>query len=214
MSWSRFVAGQLANPSWLAANLFLASLWNRRNAALNDVAFGRLEPGPADRVLDVGFGGGYLPARVASGVVDGSVAGVDISPAMVARVKRRHRALVRAGRLAVVQGRAEALPFLDEAFTKAVSVNSLFYWRDPRAAFAELSRVLADGALLVLCFTCAEDLARRGFVPGNLSLFAPEEVEELVKGAGFDSITRSEHADRHRRFYCVSGRLRSARHGA
>ncbi len=110
MALGRLMARELGNPSALAAPL-LAALWNRRNATLNDVAYARLGLQPDDRVLEVGFGGGYLLGRIAAALTTGFVAGVDVSPAMVALCRRRYRSLVQAGRLELHCAPAESLPY-------------------------------------------------------------------------------------------------------
>ena len=81
--FAKFLAGQLGRPSGVWG-LVLAPIWNKRNAALNDVAFQALALSPQDRVLEVGFGGGYLLGRMAQVVTAGFLAGVDVSPSMVA----------------------------------------------------------------------------------------------------------------------------------
>ncbi len=58
MFLGKFIAKQLGNPSAIVGNLILAPLWNRRNSALNDLAFDNLALSSQDRVLEVGFGGG------------------------------------------------------------------------------------------------------------------------------------------------------------
>ena len=80
-AWGRWLAGQLADPGG-PAGILLAPLWNRRNAALNDAAFDALALAADDRVLEVGFGGGYLLGRMAGRVSQGFVAGADVSAAM------------------------------------------------------------------------------------------------------------------------------------
>ena len=50
---AKYVAGQLTAPSGVVGRWILAPLWNRRNSALNDFAFGSLALQPCDRVLEV-----------------------------------------------------------------------------------------------------------------------------------------------------------------
>jgi hypothetical protein len=59
MTFSKLLAKQLGNPSRISGKL-AAIVWNRRNAALNDVVFDVLDLEPSNRVLEIGFGGGYL----------------------------------------------------------------------------------------------------------------------------------------------------------
>jgi SAM-dependent methyltransferase len=116
---AKFVAQQLGAPSGVIGRWVLAPLWNRRNAALNDVVFDRLALHSDDRVLEIGFGGGYLLGRMAGVVTQGFVAGVDVSEAMVAVCERRYRPLVRAGRLELRSAPAESLPYRSGCFSKA-----------------------------------------------------------------------------------------------
>ncbi len=128
---------------------------------------------PADRVLDVGFGGGYLLDRMSTVVDDGWLAGVDISPAIVAAAQKRYRERVKAGKLGLACAAADALPFPDEHFTKVCSVNSIFYWQDVDHGLREIARVLVNGGHLVLCFTSKASLEQKGFAR-HLDLVEPE----------------------------------------
>lgn len=185
--------------------LVLAPLWNRRNAALNDVALESLALEAGDRILEVGYGGGYLLSRMLETVTEGRVAGADASPAMAAACRRRFVREIDAGLAEIRQAPAEALPFGDGAFGKIVSVNSLFYWDDLERGFGEMARVLAPGGLLVLCFTRRESLEGRSGLRGA-RLFDLGEVEEALGRAGFTEMAAAELADRHRRFWRLTAR--------
>lgn len=201
----RFLAKQLANPSSMIGQLIMAPIWNRRNSALNDVAFDSLTLHSHDRVLEVGFGGGYLLGRMATVVTDGFLAGVDVSPAMVAFCEKRFRPLVKAGKLELQGASAESLPYPDGRFTRACSVNSIFYWKDASQAFSELYRVLEEGGLLVMCFTCKRCLEDRKFVRQGLALYEDGQVCQMMESAGFDEIDMTRASDRHREFLCFIG---------
>lgn len=200
MSLAHFIARQLAQPSGPIGRYFLPRLFNRRNRALNDLAFQLLDPQPDDRVLELGFGGGYLLERILS--PGGRAAGVDHSPAMLAHARRLQPAL-RQNRLALHCAPADRLPFPDRSFSAAVSVNTLFYLPDPAGTLSELWRVLEPGSRLLLCFTRAEDLSNRAFSRQGLTLYRPEQVEALLDGAGFTGTRFVPGRDRHRRFLCT-----------
>lgn len=188
----------------------MGPLWNSRNRALNDAAFDALALSAQDRVLEVGFGGGYLLGRMSKVITGGFLAGVDASPAMVSFCQRRYRSLIRKGTLEVSCARAESLPYPAGHFSRVVSVNSIFYWQNAAQALAEFDRVLAEGGLLVLCFTGKESLATRGFARHGLSLVDGEEVQSMMEQAGFHNIQTVLASDRHREFLCLSGRKNPA----
>jgi arsenite methyltransferase len=204
--FARFLARQLANPSGLFGRLVLAPTWNRRNAALNDMAFDRLALQPRDRVMEVGVGGGYLLGRMAAVVTDGFLVGIDASPTMLAFCERRHRALVRAGRLELKCAEAESLPYPSGHVTKVCTVNSIFYWKDAPHAFAEMHRVLQAGGLLVICFTCRTSLEDRSFARHGLTLYDADDVAQLMESSGFRDTCVTRASDRYREFVCLTGR--------
>jgi SAM-dependent methyltransferase len=203
---AKFLAKQLGNPSGIFGKLILAPLWNRRNSGLNNVAFDSLALHPHDRVLEVGFGGGYLLGRMATVVTDGFLAGVDISPAMVAFCEKRYRSLIEAGKLELECAKAESLPYPDGHFTKACAVNSIFYWGDAQQAISELYRVLGEGGMLVMCFTCKRCIEDREFARRGIALYEADEGYQMMESAGFDEIDMTRASDRHREFLCVIGR--------
>jgi len=104
-------------------------------------------------VLDVACGTGAL-ALAAAEVVgpSGSVVGLDASPDMLAVARRKP------GRIEWREGRAEALPFLDESFDAVASQFGFMFFEDKPRALAEMLRVLKpDGQLAV---AVCDDIAR------------------------------------------------------
>jgi ubiquinone/menaquinone biosynthesis C-methylase UbiE len=203
---AKFFAKQLSHPSGILGRFVLPRVWNRRNFALNEVALNSLALRPGDRVLEVGFGGGPLLGRMADAITDGFLAGVDVSPAMVAFCQKRYRSLIREGKLELRCASAESLPYPPAYFTKACSVNSIFYWQNASQAISELWRVLAEGGMLVLCFTCKGSLEKRGFANSRITLYAAEEVQQMMETFDFHSIRMVRASDKHREFVCATGR--------
>jgi ubiquinone/menaquinone biosynthesis C-methylase UbiE len=97
---------------------------------------------PADRILDIGCGTGWLCRRLASVAADGQVVGLDVSDAMVERARQSSAGVANAEFLV---GAAEQIPWQDGFFTKVISVESSYYWPDPPRGLKEIFRVLAPG---------------------------------------------------------------------
>jgi arsenite methyltransferase len=204
MTFSKLLARQLGNPSRITGK-FAAIVWNRRNAALNDVVFDMLDLEPSDRVLEIGFGGGYLLGRMSTIVTDGWLAGVDVSPAMVSHCSNSFRKRIREGKLELKCAAAESLPYPSWDFTKVCSTNSIFYWQEVGQAMSEIERVLRPGGNLVLCFTSKESLAKRNFA-GDIRLVEADEIQALMAANGFESIRSVCSSDQYREFICVTGK--------
>ena len=156
-------------------------------------------------MLEVGFGGGALLRSLLLGT-RGEVFGADISPTLIARARDRFARDVRRGRLHLYEASVDSLPLPPATVTKAVSVNSLYFWADPVPAFAELARVVKPGGRLVLAFEPAQELRKwRGHRFG-FRLFEVSEARALMEAAGFGQIEEKWGAGRRpARFCCLSG---------
>jgi ubiquinone/menaquinone biosynthesis C-methylase UbiE len=141
------------------------------------------------RVLEVGTGTGRVAAALAERAY-AKVWAVDASPEMLAVARRN----VPRG-VAFKEARAEALPFKDGWFERAVAMLVVHVLDRPRA-FAELRRVLAqDGRLAIATFDPAHV---RGYwlneyflsiATIDLARFAPAEVlTGELRAAGFAAV--------------------------
>jgi SAM-dependent methyltransferase len=128
-----------------------------------------LDVQPDDRVLEIGFGPGVAIGLLAERATAGLVAGVDPSDVMVRQARSRNCAAVRAGRVALAQGSATALPYGDACFTKACAIHVLYFWTPREAALREVYRVLAPGGLLNLAVRTLRPHAGR-FDPSHYGL--------------------------------------------
>jgi len=97
---------------------------------------------PADRILDVGCGAGWLSRILAARVPQGRVVGMDISDEMIRHAREKSASLAN---VEFVVGTVDAIPRPDGVFAHAVSVESAYYWPDPAAGLREIHRVLRPG---------------------------------------------------------------------
>jgi demethylmenaquinone methyltransferase / 2-methoxy-6-polyprenyl-1,4-benzoquinol methylase len=95
-------------------------------------------------VLDVATGTGAVAAELA-GRYGCRVTGLDQTEAMLAAARGRLAERGLAGRVELVRGEAEALPFADASFDGLTVTYLLRYVADPGAALAELARVVRPG---------------------------------------------------------------------
>ena len=74
------------------------------------------------------------------------------------------------------RGSVERLPFDDDAFDKALAVNSMQIWPDPAAGLREMRRVMKSGARVALGFTPYSGQQNEG-------------LTEILEAAGFTKAT-------------------------
>lgn len=114
---------------------------------------GLLEVQPDDKVLEVGFGPGVGIQILAAAVSTGYVAGVDSSKEMVEQARARNAKAIETGSVQLQYGLAEALPFADDTFDKALTINSMQVWSDAMVGLREMRRVMNVGGKIALGFT-------------------------------------------------------------
>jgi len=103
---------------------------------------------PGNLVLDVCTGTAGVAMEIADHH-DGRIVGLDVSHLMLEAGLRAIEKRSLDGRVQLLQGRAEHLPFPDETFDAVVFTYLLRYVQDPDATIRELSRVLKPGGELL-----------------------------------------------------------------
>ncbi len=203
MALLEYVASQLRKPSGLIGSLVVSRVLNRANVAVNQLTLRLLDLKPGEQVLEVGFGGGDLLKRMIPLVGAGRIAGVDFSPEMVEACTRRFDQPIRTGRMQLRCAGAENLPYGSEAFTKACTVNTVYFWPDPLQPLRELHRVLRDGGRLIVAFSPRTTLQRAPFTKYGFRLYDPEQVQRMLEETGFADVRLVPGSSRVEEFLCA-----------
>ena len=140
---------------------------------------------PDDVLLEIGCGGGaFLAEALRSGC---RAAAIDHSPEMVELAREVNAQAIADGRLEIVEGQAESLPFADDTFTCAAMMQVFFFLDAPRV-LAESRRVIRpDGRIAV--FTVSEAARGTPAAPEPMAsrgrFYTDEELVQLARDAGF-----------------------------
>ena len=104
----------------------------------------RIEAGPGDEVLDIATGTAAVAIELARRT-SCRVVGLDQSAEMLAEGRRRVEEAGLSGRIRLVEGTADQLPFEDGSFDGLTFTYLLRYVEEPAATLRELSRVVKPG---------------------------------------------------------------------
>jgi len=189
-----FIARQSAKPSGIAGRV-IAWIMARETAELNERAVRLLSLRSSDWVVEIGFGHGRTVERIAAGVPQGHVSGIDVSEAMTRLAIRRNRGAVTDGRVDLRTGDCASLPFNDGQFDKALSVHTVYFWNDPQACLREIRRVLRPGARFVLGYTRSASPHRVNFPAEVYTFYDDEQIQEMLSAAGFESVEFTRFAE-------------------
>lgn len=162
-----------------------------RGGDVNRWAIDLLRLRPIDHLLEVGTGPGKGLEAAADRLIAGRAVGVDPSPVMVAQATRRNRSAISEGHVEVVEASADALPFADQEFTCAVSVDAIQFWPSVEAGLWEIQRVLEPGGRLVVAVRARREsrnpleFGRRGYTRAMV-----DDLEARLVSVGFRFMRR------------------------
>ncbi len=139
-------------------------------------------------VLDVGCGGGKNLKRLLNQSKNINAIGVDQSSESVKTSTRKNRRAVKSGRLQVVQGSVEALPFASNLFDLVTAIESVHYW-DIEKGVSEVYRTLKKGGqFLIVNETQTSDGLGAYLAEVGFKVYTKQQLESYLKKAGFSKI--------------------------
>jgi ubiquinone/menaquinone biosynthesis C-methylase UbiE len=184
MNLIEFIARQARRPSGKSGAIF-AMYMNFGNNYLNKLAVQALDIQPNDHILDVGFGGGVALYKILKNIHGGFVAGIDYSPDMVKRGKRKFQKSIASGKMTLVEGDVASMPFNDASFDKICTINTIYFWPDPTAGLKEILRVLKPGGQLVIGVGAKDSMEKNPVTRYGFTLYSEQGLKALLTQAGF-----------------------------
>jgi SAM-dependent methyltransferase len=165
-----------------AFGVVMGWLLENGNAVQNRATIDALAPPHGAAVLEIGFGPGHALEMLAMSRPIGLVAGVDHSPLMVARARRRLNGRRGDAALDLRVGDAGDLPFPDEKFDVVFAVNAFHLLPEGERALAEMAGVLKPGGDLLLSI---RDFRMAGrFEPPGKGAETAKAACEMMKALG------------------------------
>lgn len=178
------LASQLSHPSGEKGNE-VARMMHETNIGMTKNAITNLELTPGDSVLELGHGNaGHLEFLFAQSDHI-QYTGLEISTLMNEEAQLLNQSLVDAEKASFTLYDGTEIPFPDSQFNKLFTVNTLYFWKDPAATFAELARVLKPGAIFSLTFAHRGFMETLPFTAYGFTLYNPDEVLKLVEKSTF-----------------------------
>lgn len=182
---------------------------NRRHEPLAVWGFESVPVRDGDDCLDIGCGGGMNVRRLLAMDPGGSVTGLDHSEVSVLATREANAKAVDEGRCTVIQGDVSAMPFEDGSFDVVTAIETVYFWPDLARSFAEVRRVMRDGATFVIVNEedgLSDENERLAEKIEGLRIYTAEELTGYLEEAGFsDAAVR---ADKEKHWLCIAVRKR------
>jgi ubiquinone/menaquinone biosynthesis C-methylase UbiE len=157
-----------------------------------------------DRIIEIGSGTGKLIYQMARNIDNGLIEGVDFSSEMVSVARKRNRNNIAKGKVKIVEGDFDNIPYKKETYSKACSVNTLYFWPSPEYTTKKIADILIPDGMLILAFEDIGQLKQRNLNQDVFNLYSEDEVENLLINAGFsNSVTMVSRKKGDLIFHCA-----------
>ncbi|THB76760.1 MAG: class I SAM-dependent methyltransferase [Desulfobulbaceae bacterium] len=185
MSFTSFFSKQARKPEGFFGRFVMKLIFDRGNTFLNNFVEELLEVQTDDRIFELGSGTGKLISQLAPNIDGGYIEAIDFSAPMVAIARKRNNQNIARGKVKIVEGNFDELPHKKACFTKACSVNTLYFWSKPEQTALKLAEILKPGGSLVLAFEDFAQLKQRKLDQDVFNFYSTYETEDLLRDAGF-----------------------------
>lgn len=200
--YKRFVDTTARKPSgWLGKSCYRDPKSHYESFRM---ALEQLHLQPDDDYLELGCGGGMLLEQVLT--VARFAVGLDHSPDMLTLSAQRNAAAVAVGRLCLVQGDAQVLPWRTDTFSCVAATSMFFFIPSPQDCLREIRRVLRSGGRLVIVTAAETQLFKLAMLPWSPTIrtYSRSTMEAMLFEAGFDTVDVTEPRHIYQVVYAVA----------
>jgi ubiquinone/menaquinone biosynthesis C-methylase UbiE len=184
MNFSTFFSRQARKPEGLFGRVIMRMVFDQGNAFLNNFAGELISVQTDDRIIEIGSGTGKLIYKMAQKMDRGLIEGIDFSSAMVSVARKRNKNNIAKGIVRILEGDFDNMPFEKEKYSKACSVNTLYFWPSPEHTAKKIADILKPHGKLILAFEDIEQLKQRKLNQDVFHLYSKDDVQNLLINAG------------------------------
>ncbi len=144
----KYISRQFGNPSGIGGYISTYFM-NMLNQAMYKSCESEVINARSSRVLDIGFGNGYMLKRL-DHKVNAGFYGTDISPDMVKLARQR----IKNENIILSQSNILHMDFPESFFDLIYTINTFYFWDDINASLLEVKNKLQpEGVFLNYCYT-------------------------------------------------------------
>jgi SAM-dependent methyltransferase len=183
MKLTERIGAQFRQPTGFggAFSTFLMNTMNRRQYYATER---ELALSGGERVLDVGFGNGFMLRRLTKRHKC-DYYGIEISADMVTAANKRNAEIIADGRMKLAMGDIVKTDFADSFFDKVYTVNTVYFWSDLSAGLAEINRIISNGGVFINTVYSKEWLGKLAYTRVGFAKYGIDELVQTGEQCGF-----------------------------
>lgn len=183
---TQHISSQFGDPRGLVGRV-ITSIQNVVNKKMYNNAVALVNVSDDDRILDVGYGNGYLLKKIYK-KCEPDMYGIDISNDALLMASRRNKKASLVGKLHLAVGDCCALPYENETFAAVTTINTVYFWEDTVKGLSEIRRCLKSGGSFYNVVYTKEYLNTIKYTQFGYKKFETEELVRYGQDAGFAKV--------------------------
>jgi len=185
------IADQLSHPKG-DMGIEVSKTMHESNITMTQKAIELLHLEEGERLLELGHGNAHHVPDMLKEYPGLHYSGLEISELMHQEAKKANENAISDKTAAFYLYDGEEIPFGSESFDKIMTVNTIYFWKDPKKTAAEIHRVLKADGSFTLAFAQKRFMETLPFTQYGFTFYDDEKVEELMHGAGFTIVEQSD----------------------
>ena len=181
------LASQLRHPNG-AKGIEVADLMNETNISMTLHSIDRLNLLDNDSIMELGHGNCRHLPYILQQKNNLTYHGLDISELMNKEAKRINQQFVDRQQASFYLYDGQNIPFSDSCFDKVFTVNTIYFWVDPKFLISELYRVIKPNGMINITFCQQHYMKQQPQTQFGFTLYDNEKIEQLIATTQFKII--------------------------
>jgi ubiquinone/menaquinone biosynthesis C-methylase UbiE len=184
------LASQLSKPSG-EQGIEVANMMHDSNLGMIISTVNALNIGDNDSILELGHGNGKHIPQILDQANNVNYQGLEIAELMKQEAENQNLANAS---FKLYDG--QNIPFKDDSFTKAMTVNTIYFWQKPVDLLNEVYRVLKKDGIFCIGFAQKEFMETLPFTQHGFNLYDHAKLEHLVKETSLELVGLTAHSEK------------------
>lgn len=174
----------------------VAHIMNESNKGMTLASLNRLHIQRQNSILELGHGNGGHLSQLLQMAEDIEYLGLEISLEMKEEAERINRDQSKEHKLEFKLYNGESIPEPDNKFDRIVTVNTVYFWKDPQKLMSEIFRVLKVGGWLAIGYVQKHIMEELPFVMDKFELYDNQSMEALINQSPFTLAEIHNHTEK------------------